>query len=130
MQYFLLLFNSPHRGLRPITPNPKIVIHSEWPGFRIQVSSHLTNHEPIQSHTSTGRVAPFVTLFHYLSHSLVVGSSFLAVLKILSRFSLKLRKQARATQFPVKKYCIISSPYKKNVILDSETATRNCPVNG
>ena len=52
-----------------------------------------------------------------------VASSFLMVLQIFSGFFFKQRKQAKAVQFLVKKYCSMVL----FVIFDTETTTRSCP---
>ena len=58
-----------------------------------------------------------------ISHGFTVASSFLTVLQFFSGFFFRLRKQAKAVQFLVKKYrsMVIF------VILDIETTTRSSP---
>ena len=68
-------------------------------------------------------VSSCITHFHCISQGLAVDSSFLTVLQIFSGFFFKLRKQAKAVQFLVRKY----HSMVLFVILDIETTTRSCP---
>ena len=58
-----------------------------------------------------------------ISHGLTVASSFLTVLQFFSGFFFRLRKQAKAVQFLVKKYRSMVI----YVIIDIETTTRSSP---
>ena len=77
----------------------------------ILLLSWLIIFRPLNSHGFT----------YCISHGLTVASSFLTVLQFFSRFFFRLRKQAKAVQFLVKKYrsMVIF------VILDIETTTRS-----
>ena len=85
---------------------------------------------------STHMVSQCVTRFHYLSHSRMVGSSFLTALQILSGFSLKLaicweNKPGNAIpcQINIVALSFICKKINNSVIFDSETSTKSFPGN-